>query len=81
VVRQPAMRDGSSGAGESVRPVGYVVVDEQAKLLPAIRAMWDAGAEVILASRRPGSRRVDDIVGIVTPSTLAGLLRAEEDLL
>jgi chloride channel protein, CIC family len=81
VVRQPATRDGRSGAGDAARPIGHVVVDEQEKLLSAIRAMWEAEAEVILASRRPGSGRVDDIVGMVTPATLAGLVRAEEDLL
>jgi hypothetical protein len=58
-----------------------VVVAEQEKLLSAIRAMWDAEAEVILASRRAGSARVDDIVGIITPATLAGLLKAEESVL
>jgi len=76
-----AARGGGSGAGDSARSIGYVVVDEQEKLLPAIRAMWDAEAEVILVSRRPGSGRSDDIVGILTPATLAGLLKAEEDLL
>ncbi len=81
VARQSATPAGRSGAGDFARPIGYVVVDEQEKLLPAIRAMWDAEAEVILASRQPGSGRVDDIVGIVTPATLAGLVRAEEDLL
>jgi CIC family chloride channel protein len=70
-----------SGAGNPARPIGYVVVDEQEKLLPAIRAMWDAEAEVILASRRPASGRSDDIVGIVTPAILAALLKAKEDVL
>ena len=79
--RQSANPAGRSGGGDFARPIGYVVVDEQEKLLPAIRAMWEAEAEVILASRRPASGRVDDVVGIVTPATLAGLIRAEEDLL
>jgi CIC family chloride channel protein len=81
VARQPAARGGRSGAADPARSIGYVVVDERKKLLAAIRAMWDVEAEVILASRRPASGRVDDIVGIVTPAALASLLKAEEDLL
>ena len=81
VTRQPAAQGGSSGARNAARPFGYVVVDQEENLLAALRAMWVAEAELILASRRPGSRRADDIVGIVTPATLAGLIEAEEDLL
>jgi chloride channel protein, CIC family len=81
VTRQPAAQGGSPGARNAARPFGYVVVDQQENLLAALRAMWVAEAELILASRRPGSRRADDIVGIVTPAALAGLIEAEEDLL
>jgi CIC family chloride channel protein len=81
VARQPAARDNRFGSRDPARSVSYVVVAEQENLLAAIGAMWDAEAEVILVSRRVGSARVDDIVGIVTPATLAGLLKAEESVL
>ena len=50
-------------------------------LLAAIAAMWEAEAELIVATRDPGSRRVDDVVGVLTSATLARVLEAEEDLL
>jgi CIC family chloride channel protein len=81
VARQPAARGNRFGSGDPARSVGYVVVAEQEKLLSAILAMWDAEAEVIVASRRAGSARVDDVVGIITPATLAGLLKAEASVL
>lgn len=80
VTRQPGPAVGSSGAGYAARPLRYVLVNEQEMLLPAIRFMWEAEAELILASRNPDPRRADDVVGVVTSAALGRWLEVQEDL-
>jgi CIC family chloride channel protein len=79
--RSPRARVGAAPDEAAARPLRYVLVHEQDMLLAAIAAMWEAEAELIVATRDPGSRRADNVVGVLTPATLARVLEAEEDLL
>lgn len=79
VTRQPGAEPGSIGV-ESARSLRYVVVGEQATLLAAAGALWEAEAELILVSRDPDSRRTEDLVGVVTLAALAHVFKADEDL-
>jgi len=47
-------------------------------LLTAIQAIADGGVDLILVSRDPNARRADDVVGLVTPATIARLLRDDD---
>jgi chloride channel protein, CIC family len=80
VTRRPDAASSPTGAGSAGRTVRYVLVSEQATLLAAIGALWNAAAEVILVSRRPDTRRTEDLVGVVTPAALAPLLKVDEEL-
>jgi CIC family chloride channel protein len=70
-----------TAAGHLAGDVPYVLSSEQAILLPAVRAMWEAEAQVILVSRDPTSRHVEDVIGVVTYASIVRLLHAEADLL
>ena len=81
VTQRSSAPGGSSGGGPAVRSCRYVLAGENERLADALRSMWGADAELILASRNPASRRADDIVGVVTPATLSRFLKSNEDLL
>ena len=80
VTRQPGAEPGSTAVGSAARSLRYVVVGEQATLLAAAGALWEAEAELILVSRDPDSRRAEDLVGVVTLAALAHVFKADEDL-
>jgi CIC family chloride channel protein len=67
-------------AASSGRSLRYVVVADYADFLTAVSALWAAEAEVILVSRQPDSRRTEDIIGVITPATLARVFKTEADL-
>jgi CIC family chloride channel protein len=79
--RSPGAEVGAAPGAAAAQPLRHVLVHEQDMLLAAIVAMWEAEAELILASRDPASRRAGDIVGVITQAALARVLAAEEDLL
>ena len=62
-------------------PVGYTIASEGALLLTAISTMWPSEARIILVSRRPGSDRAEDVVGVVTSEAIGRFLQAEAKLL
>lgn len=80
VTRQPDAEPGLTAVGSAARSLRYVVVGEQATLLAAAGALWEAEAELILVSRDPDSRRAKDLVGVVTLAALAHVFKADEDL-
>ena len=49
-------------------------------LSTAIQTLADGEVDLILASHDPNARRAEDVVGSVTPATVARLLRAEDGL-
>jgi chloride channel protein, CIC family len=80
VTRRPDAESGLTGTGSAHRSLRYVLVSERATLLAAIGALCDAAAEIILVSRRPDTRRTEDLVGVVTAAALAHLLKVDEEL-
>ena len=80
VTKQPDAQAGSTGAAFAASFLRYVVVHEQATPLAAMSALWEAEAEIILVSRNQDSRRAEDLVGVVTPTVLAHIFKADEDL-
>jgi CIC family chloride channel protein len=79
VTRRAGIEPGLTGAGSAPRSLRYVVVNQNEKFLTAMSALWEAEAELILVTSNPGSRRPEDLVGVVTPAALARVLRTEED--
>jgi len=67
-------------AGRPIRSMQPVLVSDQATPISAARALLGTEGGIILVSRRPESGRAEDLVGIVTPTTLAQLLGTVEDL-
>jgi chloride channel protein, CIC family len=80
VTRRADATPALAGAASDTRFLRYVVVNQNEKLLAAVSTLWEAEAELILVSRNPDSRRANDLVGVVTPATLAKVLKTEEDL-
>jgi len=80
VTRHQDTESGAAGAGSAGRSLRYVLVTERATTLAAVSAVWEAEAELILVSRHPDARRVEDLVGVVTPAALTHLLMTDEDL-
>lgn len=69
---------GSAGSnGDGLR---YVLLPQSAAPLAAIGAMLEAEADLVLVSRKPGSTRAEDVVGVVTKAALARIIRTDEDL-
>ena len=62
------------------RSLRYAVVPLQATPLAAMSALWEAEAEIILVSRDPDAGRAADVVGVVTQTALARLLKTDEEL-
>jgi len=60
--------------------LNYVVMPEQAMLLAAAIALLDSEADIILVSRNTNSRRTEDIVGVVSPASLAHVFKVDEEL-
>lgn len=79
VTRRAGIEPGLTGAGSAPRSLRYVVVNQNEKFLTAMSALWEAEAELILVTSNPGSRRPEDLVGVITPAALARVLRTEED--
>jgi CIC family chloride channel protein len=79
VLRRPGAQPDST-AETAPHSLRYVVTNQDEKLMEAVRIMWEAEADVILVTRNPDSRRADDLVGVVTRTALARVLRTEEDL-
>jgi CIC family chloride channel protein len=77
-------RSGSAGVdgalGSALSSVTYTIASDEAMLITAVRDMWAAEARVILVSRDPISRHAEDIVGVVTPTSIARFLEAEAKL-
>jgi hypothetical protein len=69
--------DGGRSDGPSLR---FVVVSESATPLVAVSALLQSHADIILVSRRPDSRRAEDIVGVLTPVALAHLIETDAEL-
>ena len=70
----------SIGDTEKGRPVRYHFLSEDATPLTAVTAFWESDAELVLVSRDPGARRAEDLVGVVTPNTLAQVLKTNAGL-
>jgi CIC family chloride channel protein len=80
VTRRADATPALAGAASDTRFLRCVVVNQNEKLLAAVSTLWEAEAELILVSRNPDSRRANDLVGVVTPATLAKVLKTEEDI-
>ena len=75
--RAPA---GSSDAAPAPSSLRYALVNDREMLSTAIQTLADGEVDLILASHDPNARRAEDVVGLVTPATIARLLRAEDGL-
>ena len=71
---------GADSSGPGGRALRYKVLPEQATLLSAVRAVCEEGAELIVVSRRPDSRRTEDVVGVVAAAVLARTVATEDEI-
>ena len=70
----------SSDAAPAPSSLRYALVNDREMLSTAIQTLADGEVDLILASHDPNARRAEDVVGLVTPATVARLLRAEDGL-
>jgi CIC family chloride channel protein len=71
----------SGAAGDdSPQDVSYVLIPVQATPLAALTALCETGAQLVLVTRQAESHRAEDIIGLLSPATLAGLLKSDEAL-
>lgn len=80
VIAQPVSADANPDASFA-KSVSYAVSGEQTMLLTAVCAMLVAEAQIILVSRDPASLRAENIIGVVTSTSIARFLQAKADLL
>jgi CIC family chloride channel protein len=71
---------GAEADDTTARDVSYVLVPVQATPLAALTALCETGAQLILVTRQAESHRADDIIGLLSPAALAGLLKSDEAL-
>jgi chloride channel protein, CIC family len=73
-------RSGAASAAAGGRALRYEVLPEQATPLSAVRAVCEEGVEIILVSRRPDSRRAEDVVGVVPAAVLARAVATTDEI-
>ena len=80
VTRRASTGSVSSDAAPAPSSLRYALVNDREMLSTAIQTLADGEVDLILASHDPNARRAEDVVGLVTPATIARLLRAEDGL-
>lgn len=56
----------------------YALVAVETTPLAALAVLAETSAELILVSRRTGSQRADDVIGLLTPAALTSLLKSDQ---